>query len=236
MTMGISSPLMAGMSLGLRRRGLISSVCSTVLAFRAIAHASTEHALILLSDNGKNDLASLRFDNFIARSYDKAGAIWYTASIVLTAPGDYRIRHSIVATRTGISETAAFHLFMLDVETKLDAVLRGNGVDSGSLPAKQSQQRKGSSSTVSIISTPSKAMAPPKLKNHDYNTWSGALLSISPKSKISTHFSHSSKASQGTQKSFALSKYSQASKFGSQRRCTPILNRQRSRTSPLCPP
>ena len=193
---------------------------------------ASEHALILLSDNGKEDLSNLQFDNFFARSYDKAGVIWYTASIVVTAPGDFRIRHSVVATRAGTSKTAAFQLLMLDVETRLDDVLRGNGVNATPLPIKQSSKRSGAVSAVSIIATPSQAMAPPKLEDAvteswsgapeqktwsvapSMATWSGEPLSTSPKSpkspkqKPTTEIRHVSKSSQGTQDSFGSSKYS----------------------------
>lgn len=182
---------------------------------RTHANVLAEHALILLSDNGKNDLSNLNFDNFFARSYDKSGVIWYTASIVVTAVADYRIRHSIVATRSGTSKTAAFQLLMLDVETKLDAVLRGNGLNTGGLPIKykKAKESKEPTSTVSIISTPAEAMAPPQVKvEEDHTTWSGCPLSSSPKSKVGTLSSHSSKGSHGTQASFASSKYSQDSK------------------------
>lgn len=101
---------------------------------------------------------------------------------------------------------------MLDVETKLDAVLRGNGINSGGLPAREGR-RKDSVGTVSIISTPSEAMAAPKVKADDCDTWSGAPLAASLKSKASTQFSSASIASQGTQTSSASSQYSQTSHF-----------------------
>lgn len=199
---------MAGMSLAPRQRGTTSSVRLTSLKCKDTPDSQPEHALILLSNNGKNDLSHLQFDNFFARSYDKAGVIWYTASIVVTAPGDYRIRHSIVATRAGTTKTAAFQLLMLDIETKLDAVLRGNGVNNGGLPIKQSKKKR-SSGSVDIISRPSQAMRKPTPKPDDCNTWSGAPMTASPKSKPSTVFSHSSKDSQDTQPSTSSSKYSQ---------------------------
>lgn len=162
---------MAGTFLDPKPRETTSSVCHLATQYKDkdITNALTEHALILLSVNGKNDLSNLHFDNFFARSYDKAGVIWYTASIVVTATGDYRVRHSIVSTRAGTTKTAAFQLLMLDVETKLDAVLRGNGLNSGGLPG-QHVKGKESMSTVSIIATPSEAMAAPELKNDDCNT------------------------------------------------------------------
>lgn len=179
-----------------------------------VADHNIEHALILLSHNGQYDLSNLNFDNFFARSYDKTGVIWYTASIVVTAPGDYRIRRSIVAGRAGTTKTAAFQLLMLDVETKLDAVLRGKVSSDRDRPSKQNK-RKGSAPAVSIISKPLDAMAPPKLDTDECNTWSGAPLTKSPKSNANTSvMSHSPKSSQGTQKSFAssqLSKNSQSS-------------------------
>lgn len=98
---------------------------------------------------------------------------------------------------------------MLDVETKLDAVLRGNGITSGGFPAKDGK-RKDSAGAVSIISTPSEAMAAPNAEAGDHNTWFGVPLAASLKSKASTQFSSGSIASQETQKS-STSQYYQAS-------------------------